>query len=442
MKKCIPTGSIGLLLLPLAACNPQDKRPPVATDRGPIQFELKAAGLPHEGNWKCDPLLVDVNGDGHLDLVLHPRLGRGPRIWLGDGAGGWRESSEGLMFNDKSCGGVPAVADVNKDGKPDLLVADHCGGLFVFLGDGKGGWQMVTSYLPVVEVRGDAVPGGEVEKAGQGAECLAVGDVNEDGLLDIVVGSSDVKGISVFLGDGTGRNWARQAPRGLPEDGWVQRVRLADMNKDGHLDVVASHSRGPRVFLGDGKASWKAASDGLPTPSFGGLFQGLVVADLNEDGRPDFAVSNWIDGPEVYLQQADGSWKKTPDTFPQMQGGAYGLALADIDRDGHLDMLVSGRLTQQVGYVYGVFFLRGDGQGAFKYVPDSRLPTSLLAFTWGLGVGDFNEDGVPDVVAGSGGTVATDNTGRREPAIAERILPWQTVLERGPARVAGDTRKP
>jgi len=77
----------------------------------------------------------------------------------------------------------------------------------------------------------------------------------------------------------------------------------------------------------------------------------------------------------------------------------------------------------EVGYVYGVFVLLGDGTGAWQPVMNSGLPTEGLPFTWGVTLVDFNADGALDVVAGSGGTVAT-NPDRLEPALEAGILAW------------------
>ena len=99
----------------------------------------------------------------------------------------------------------------------------------------------------------------------------------------------------------------------------------------------------------------------------------------------------------------------------------------DMDRDGHLDLLVSGRLTQDVGFVYGVFLLLGDGHGRWTYVPNTGLPETGLAFTWGVAAGDVNGDDILDGAAGSGGIVATDPN-VQEPVLSSRLLCWCTHL--------------
>lgn len=397
-----------------------------AAPPGPIRVQLLASGLPEAGNWKCDPAIADVNHDGHPDFAAHPRLGTGPRVWLGDGAGNWRESSDGLEFGKPSCGTGILIVDVNADTHPDLVVADHCNGLYVFLGDGTGRWEkVVEAFHP-----DGAAPA--TDEASRGVECVDAGDLNGDGHVDLVIGSSDGFGLAIVLGDGTGRNW-KVSPSTLPSTGWTVRAKLTDVNADGNLDLIASYHRGPRVWLGDGIGGFEPSVFGLPTPMIQGLFSGIDAGDVNGDGRVDLAVANWVDGPEVYLQTAEGDWEKSADVFPDMLGGAFGLDLADIDRDGHLDLVCTGRLTSDVGYVYGVFVLRGDGKGNWTFLRDSGLPTTGLAFTWGVTLADADHDEVLDLAVASGGTVATD-LNRSEPVIPARLMVWKTILTSPSAR--------
>ena len=314
------------------------------------------------------------------------------------------------------------MGDVNDDGHVDIAIADHCQGVFVYLGDGQGNWEAVVRELfprPLMARDAD-------KYLYVGAEDISMGDVNGDGFPDLIAGSSDDGGINLYLGDGTGRNW-EWVSSGLPTSGWANRVLFAEINGDGVIDVVASKSEGVRVWIGDGQGGFSEAFVGLPTPIVRGLYTGIAIGDVNEDGLVDIAAANWVDGPEVYLQQSDGSWKKTADVFPDRLGGASGLALGDVDGDGHEDMVLSGRLTQDVGYVYGVYLLRGDGRGGWVHAPNRGLPETGLAFTFGVAVGDFDHDGTLDIAAGSGGVVAS-STGRSEPIIPSRLLVWSTRL--------------
>jgi hypothetical protein len=388
----------------------------------PVHFKLCATGLPETGMWKCDPIFGDINGDGHADLAAVPRLGRGPQAWIGDGAGAWTEASEGLRYdNAASCGGGVEFADINKDGKLDLAVADHCHGISVYLGDGAGKWNLAIEGLFPTEL----APSNDPDRVQmvRGAEDLDVGDVNRDGHLDIVAVSSDEGGIHVYLGDGTGAKWRRESTS-LPSKAWANRVMLRDLNGDNLPDIIANHAEGPRVWLNEGGTGWRSASQGLPAPMVHGIFIGLDVADINKDGRPDIVTANWVDGPEIYIQRADGGWTKQPDVFPQMLGGAAALAVADLDQDGNPDIVTAGRLTTDGGYVRGVYALFGDGNGGMRYSADTGLPATGLAATDGIAVADFNHDNYPDVAAGSGLIVETVPGAATDPVIAPRLITW------------------
>lgn len=395
--------------------SPATHRPP-----SPVTLALCATGLPTTGMWKCDPLVFDFNEDGLPDLAALPRLGRGPRAWIGNGEGEWSESSAGLAYGGRSCGGGLDSGDINGDGHVDLAVADHCQGVFVYLGDGAGNWRMVTrelhpSDLPIPKGRGPLFVG---------AEDLALADFDADGNLDLVTAASDDGGINVYYGDGSGANWTRDST-GLPGTAWSNRVTVADFSGDGRPDILASYAPGPRVWINSGRRTWTDASENLPSPMVQGLFSGLAVGDINRDGYLDFVTANWVDGPEVYLQDSDGSWRKAPDVFPEMKGGATGVALGDIDTDGHLDIVTSGRMKPDGGVVRGVFLLLGDGAGGFRFVEDCRLPATGLLATPGVAIADVNGDGIPDIAAGSGLTV--ESSGKPPtPDLEPRLLIWCT----------------
>jgi len=381
------------------------------------KFSLSANGLAESGLWKCTPTLADINGDGHLDILAINRLGDGAHVWLGDGRGNWRESSEGLANPRGSCGGGIAHGDVNRDGLVDLAVGDHCSGVFVYLQQPGGSWKVVAEqlHLPLDK---NIVQEGDDELRGMfvGVEDIALGDLNEDGCLDMVAPASDQGGFGVYLGDCTGRNWKSPIDSGLPnmtnpepedEDnaGWANRIIMADINQDGHLDVLAAYFKGPRVWLGDGKGKFRAASEGLPAPPIGGLYRGLDYGDINGDGLLDMVAANDINGPEAYLQQPDGSWKFISDLMPSLQRGAIGATLGDFTGSGQLDLLVAGRKDSARGSIYGLYLLQGDGKGNFQELTNTDLPATGLSVTWGVAAGDFNKDGRLDFIAATGGSI-------------------------------------
>ena len=418
LSPLLRTGLVLLTILGITSCAEMQPQPTKPAAGPAPRFTLAASGLPDSGIWKCTPVLADINRDGHLDALAIVRLGDGAHVWLGDGKGNWQESSRGLTNKNGSCGGGIAYGDINKDGLLDLAVGDHCSGVYVYLQQPDGSWKgLVEGLYPTLDKNKVAENDEEMRILFIGAEDIALGDINEDGCLDIVAPASDQGGFGVYHGDCTGKKWKHLTGTGLPnldnpepedEDnaGWANRVILYDLNKDGHLDVLASYFKGPRVWLGDGKGQFKNASEGLPQPPIGGLYRGLDFGDINEDGLIDMVAANDVNGPEAYLQQPNGTWKFTGDLMPSMQNGAVGIALGDFTHSGHLDIVVAGRQVKARGNNYGLYYLQGDGKGNFKELPNTELPAKGLSVAWGVAVGDVNEDGRLDFIASTGGAVA------------------------------------
>jgi hypothetical protein len=357
-----------------------------------------------------------------------------------------------------SCGGGVTIGDVNKDSHLDLVVGDHCEGVFVYLGDGQGHWNASTKK-PLNPRVSQARPRPEDEDDPfLGAEDVALGDVNEDGFLDLVVAAANEGGFSVHLGGGSRNTWkevtvsdglpSAQDPEPGDEEraGWANKVLLTDIDADGHLDVVASYYRGPRVWRGDGTGKWQSSSSGLTTPITGGLYRGLAVGDVNEDGRLDLVVANTSGGPEAYLQRSDGTWERSPSTaLSSFVGGADSLALGDLDGDGHLDLVIGGRRTRGgqsdlviggrgtrggesdlvtvgrgarggqsdlvtfgrrgrggEGALGGLFVFLGNGKAGWVEVEQTGLPAEGYPYIWGITLGDVNGDGRLDLAVGTG----------------------------------------
>jgi hypothetical protein len=334
----------------------------------------------YEADWEA---VADVNGDGKLDLVV-ANLGTDPdnssgtvAVLLGNGDGTFQAAvNYGSGFDTESV----AVADVNGDGKPDLLVANECssasctnGSVDVLLGNGDGTFQAAVNYAL------ESLP-----------NSVAVADVNGDGKLDLVVVGDD--SVDVLLGNGDG---TFQSPsKNITESGG-ESVAIGDVNGDSKLDlVVANHGDGTpnsgsvSVFLGNGDGTFQAAV----SYSTGAIYtDAVILGDMNGDGTLDLVVAsqytnsalNGVVG--VLLGKGDGSFQAAINTStPTPLAGVKQLALADFNGDGKLDLAVGA----------GTVLLLGNGDGTFQ------TPIALSAGGPGIIGGDFNGDGRPDLAVG------------------------------------------
>lgn len=314
------------------------------------------------------------------------------------------------VFPPFSTGGVTvaaALADVNRDGRPDLLLAQTSGRLKVRLGTGRGflGNDLGGSFGPPIETDLSTVP-----------IAIAVGDLDRDGVPDLVVASASSASVRTMRGLGNGVFTSQRSLSLNQQSSIPSAVALADLNRDGALDVIVAHADGISIFLGDGSGGFDDQIDAVA-----GLSPlALAVGDVNRDGRLDLAFTSASDSlVRVILGNGAGGFSALL-AFSGFTAPSA-LALADLTRDGVVDLVVldggAGTLVIRPGL----------GNGSFGGATTAPAGPDPAVFA----IEDVNKDGRLDlVVLSSGGqlrVLLNDGTGAGTIAFADFPLP--TLVE-------------
>jgi len=316
----------------------------------------------------------DVNGDGHLDIVL--AKGRHwplvDRVLIGDGRGGISTTYDLGVASDRSYSG--RLVDLNRDGFLDVVISnDAPDPKLVYLNDGKGHFKVGSSFgkpewptrnASVADLDNDGLPdiivanrGGATSSnylclnKGAGrfdADCtpfanypattVTAADFNHDGLIDLVAPHRDGGQSYVYIAAPKAQfSDTRRVPFG-PPDASIRAAEAADFDGDGLMDIVAIDERnGVALYRGQRGGTFTQATV-LAGPKI--VPYALAIGDLNGDGRIDVIVGHVESPSTVYFNNGSGRAFSAVD-FGDNKGTAYGFAIGDFDKDGLLDIAVA-----------------------------------------------------------------------------------------------------
>ena len=330
---------------------------------------------------------LDLNGDGITDLAVAD--GVLDRVYVAFGKGdGTFEVAKIVPVAASTAGAQSALtADMNGDGKLDLVFTTQAADVGIALGNGDGSFKTPPFTTPV---------GGRQ----QSARSMVISDLNLDGKPDLVILppgdlALNVIGVLIGNGDGTLQPVTYYATNQPPTS-----VGVGDFNLDGKPDVIGADDQGNLyLLLGNGDGTFGFATTipiANPNPN---VATALAVGDFNHDGKLDVALAGQISGmstgeASILLGNGDGTFQ--PSMNLALPGVPSNVAVGDFNRDGNLDVVLTIPASNAVAV------LLGNGNGTFNAAVS--YPAGLT--TNSVVVGDMNNDGILDLVTASGADVS------------------------------------
>ena len=371
-------GKLDLVISGIPSCSGTCP-PPTAyflAGRGDGTFDAATSISSVTGGYAAIPLAAaDVNGDGKLDLICEapPSVGQ---VYLGNGDGTFTNGGNYILTYYLN-GNAPVIADFNGDGKLDVAM-----GYVVLLGNGDGTFQGIR--LGVASNSGIQIAG-RFDKTSPSP--------------GVAVLSNQPSSVSILRNDGRGvlslaHTYALQAPG--------YGVATADLNGDGNLDLFVASTDpstqmwGYSVLLGNGDGSFQSPIFVQENIQTGSLSYSIVVADFNGDHNMDIALcpgaGSSAQSLALLLGKGDGTFAAPTYLF---DAGGCPLAAADFNGDGKIDIAASGSA--------GTELLLGNGDGTFQA---AIIPPGLQQIGFEF-TADVNNDGNADLVGRS--TIALGN---------------------------------
>ena len=393
--------------------------------------------------------ILDANNDGYQDIfqaqvVELPVPGTfvppGGVLLINDGNGNFNEAD---AVQTTAFGTFVAAGDFNNDGYDDMVVGGRgqtgfgaFSGCTVLMNDGENAGGAVSFTETVIDECPDDVGG------------LTVGDANGDGYLDIYAAAARLGGGEernrLFIGDGNG-GFSRQRNIGAASNSDFDcGATMTDINGDGYQDLLVSGCnfapRAFRIYLNDGTGNFRHGNDELGIGERLGIWMGVSIGDMNNDGRKDFYLGNFgCDLPLVgmlgpldainceqlgnhllFLQNPDGTFTESATSLGiEQHNFNWGSTMTDFDLDGDLDLATVGFgaarvdpenlpanpleliVTRNPGTYYENDAATLADPSTFSLTEDLGVinrPGDPVLLGSGLVSADVNNDGIPDMV--------------------------------------------
>ncbi|CAM4908130.1 unnamed protein product [Rotaria socialis] len=351
---------------------------------------------------------ADINNDNHVDMIVSNYYMDSIDILFGRGNFTF-DSIATYSIGSPAAPQSVAVADFDNDSQLDIVVANHgANTVTVFLGYVKGNFTSQISYSTVIfDINNVGILLGygngsfsnvTTYSTGDGSapHFIGAGDFNNDSILDIAVVNNGNNGFVVLFGFGDGSflcgNFYGTGQASAP---WA--LAIGDFNEDNQLDIAVTNSalNSISIFLQNGKDIYA----GMQSYSTGSKSQpyAVAVADLNSDGLLDIVVANYgTDNIGIFLGRRGRVFSTLATYSTGTSSGPSDIDIADLNNDNQLDIVVSNYRIDNIailfGYGNGSFYHRGNYSTG-----DYSQPSTVV-------ICDFNNDKILDIAVANSGT--------------------------------------
>lgn len=334
------------------------------------------------GGNTMDIQAADLNGDGHLDIVLAKEWQRN-RVLFNDGTGNFTDATIGRLSNVSHDSEDIAIADFDGDGWLDIVFASEDDATHEFyLNTGFGNFVDVSTRLPQFV-----------------ANAVVATDINGDSYIDLIFGNAGQN--RIFINDGSG-NFTDETSTRMPSiNDITQDILLVDVDNDGDWDLAVANEDGNRLLINNGSGIFSDETATKLASTVNMESRKVSKSDINNDGYDDLFFSNMASVPgkdiqdRLYLNDGSGHFTDVSSThLPYTLKHTFDAVFNNFNEDNNPDLIVAYMSDGRPSVILN------DGTGNYTDHTNDYLPSETAGKNIAVYVADFNNDGKNDIYLG------------------------------------------